>query len=108
MDFRNTLQMINLVLAVASIFPAAFMLRKLIRERKLVVLKDRWLSRALTAISVVLVVLALTNAVIASLSAFGFGRLAHLLSPLGRLIVNTTLSTAAWMTYLVNKEIERN
>lgn len=102
------IQIINLALAIASILPSSFILRKLIKERNLVAIADRKLNKALTAIFTGVVAFAVTNAALSLLVILDVGHFANYLSPLGRLITNAFFSIASWLIYFVEREIERN
>jgi len=108
MAYRDVIQYINLILALAAIFPSFFILRKLWEERKIVDVENKRLNKALTAIFAGITLGEIINAILALLVIFNFGLLAHNFSPIRGLIINTFFSIASWFIYFVNKEIERS
>ena len=106
MDIRHILQMVNLILALASMPPAIYLIRVLIRERNIVSPVQKTLNKSLVFLFYGVSFSAVVNAAVAIFAVLGNGSLAHEISPYRSTFVNAFFTITTWLIYYVHLGIK--
>lgn len=105
MDFRDSIQLVNTLMATVAIPPSLLLLLTVNKEKGIVTPEQKRINRALSILFIGISLSALVNAVISLIVIGGNGASAHELSPYRTLFINLFFSVASWFIYFAHISI---
>lgn len=106
MESREIIQIINTIIALISVPPSIILLIEVVREKKLIPIKQRRINKALTLLFGGISFSAIINATLSLIALSGSKVAAHDMSPYRSLFINTFFLVTSWLIYIAHKEIK--
>ena len=108
MEFRETLQIINSILALLAIYPSLRLITVVIKDREVVIKpKQKEINKIMTYCFIGVALGALINAFISINSIIGNSLVSHEVSPFRSLFTNFFFFGISWLLYTFQKNIKK-